>query len=115
MREWRVSIAMAGNTEAPALAALRAKGYTIALSYHRRPGGDYTREFEAQRDDRRFFAFGAEELLGLVAMWEVRGDDWQATRAERDWRDGLADSAPEFDEDGIEIADPVGDCGSDRR
>lgn len=84
-------IRVAGNTAAPALYALHAKGYAVTVSY----GGDdtngYTAEYEAEKDGRRFSATTPEELLGLVAMWEVRGDDWRAsTEAERAWHAALA-------------------------
>ncbi|GAA1632624.1 hypothetical protein ACFQY4_37475 [Catellatospora bangladeshensis] len=101
VRERRVRIRVAGNTAGPALFALRAKGYSVELSYVRAAPGEYTAEYAAEKDGRLFSADTAEELLGLVAMWEVRGDGWSAsTDDERSWRDALEEAALVYDRDG---------------
>jgi hypothetical protein len=90
MREYRTTIRVAGNTAAPALYALRAKGYAVTLSCAPLDGAEYA----AEKEGRLFSATTAEELLGLVAMWEVRGDDWRAcTDDERAWHDALVEAA----------------------
>jgi hypothetical protein len=105
MREYRTKIRVAGNTAGPALHALRAKGYLVTLSYVRHDdagmSSDYAAEYEAEKDGCLFSATTAEELLGLVAMWEIRGDDWRAcTDGERAWHDALVEAAPVYDRDG---------------
>ena len=100
--EQRTKIRVAGNTSAPALYALRAKGYVVTLSYVRLDDGgvsnDYAAEYAAERDGCLFSATTAEELLGLVAMWEVRGGDWRATTdVERAWHDALVEAALVYD------------------
>ncbi|WP_155386168.1 hypothetical protein [Catellatospora paridis] len=101
MREYRVKIRVAGNTGGPALFALKAKGYTVELSYLRRDPGEYEAEYSAHKDGCWFYADTPEELLGLVAMWEERGDGWSAsTGDERAWRDALEGAAPVYDHHG---------------
>ena len=97
---YRTKIRAAGNTAAPALYALHAKGYAVTLSYGRDDADGYTAEYEAEKDGCLFSATTPEELLGLVAMWEVRGDDWRAsTDAERAWHATLIDTAPVHERD----------------
>jgi hypothetical protein len=105
MPEYRTRIRVAGNTAAPALYALRAKGYVVTLSYVRLDDGgrssDYVAEYAAEKDGCLFSATTAEELLGLVAMWEVRGDGWRAcTDLERAWHDALVEAALVYDRAG---------------
>ncbi|BCJ73266.1 hypothetical protein CS0771_28100 [Catellatospora sp. IY07-71] len=101
VHERRARIRVAGNTAGPALFALRAKGYTVELSYVRAEPGEYAPEYAAAKDGLLFSADTAEELLGLVAMWEVRGDDWSASsHDERAWRDALEAAALVYDRDG---------------
>jgi hypothetical protein len=68
-------ITAAGNTEVRAYLVLIAKGYEII---HHDPDDAWV----AQKDDNAFGASGPLELLGLVAMAEVRGSGWQATDEE---------------------------------
>lgn len=85
--EQRLSIRIAGNTQIPALLALRVKGYTLKkwfMGPGRRDG-----QYDAEKDGRTFSATSPEELLGLIAMWEVRGDDWR-------WRQGEPDMLREL-------------------
>jgi hypothetical protein len=108
VREHDLRISIAGNTAGPALFALKAKGYAIALSYRRQDDPDgsvgYTAEYAAEKDRRVFCANSPEELLGLVAMWEVRGDDWRRrTDSERAWHDALVEAARVYDRDGEEV------------
>jgi hypothetical protein len=45
-------------------------------------------------------ATSVEELLGLIAMWEVRGDDWRLRSGEADLYDRLVEAAPMYDPEG---------------
>ncbi|WP_212829628.1 hypothetical protein [Catellatospora sp. TT07R-123] len=81
--------------------ALRAKGYVVELSYVRDASGEYVAEYAARKDGCLLSADTAEALLGLAAMWEVRGDAWSTcTDDERSWRDALEEAAPVYDSDG---------------
>lgn len=60
----------AANTMTPAYLAILSKGYTV------RTDGDY---MIAERADARFVAEEPVALLGLIALFEVRGEDWAAT------------------------------------
>lgn len=71
-------VAMAGNTLAPAYSVLLKKGYTI----ERHP--DLPGACVASKDGYSFLADNPLELLGLIAMIEVRGEAWQASNREVD-------------------------------
>ena len=106
----RVCIRIAGNTEIPALLALRAKGFRAWLEYSKvndpaNPWHPYMPDYQAEKDGAYFSATTAVELLGLVAMWETRGDDWRFKRDEPDILDELMESAKTFDSDGNELPD----------
>lgn len=72
--EYKFSLGTAGNTILPTLQVLTAKGYTITRD--RTPPEDDDPLWVAVKDERRFLAETVESLLGLIAMWESRGDDW---------------------------------------
>ena len=69
-------IAMAANTLAPAYAALLKKGYRVER--RRDPSGGCL----ASKDGHSFLAENPVELLGLIAMAEMRGEAWQASDRE---------------------------------
>ncbi|WP_152669937.1 hypothetical protein [Lysobacter capsici] len=69
-------IAMAGNTLAPAYSALLQKGYTV----ERHP--ELPDCCVASKNGYSFLADNPVELLGLIAMIEVRGEAWQASDRE---------------------------------
>ena len=73
-KEWKVHIGSAGNTINPCLLTLRGKSYALSCSRSREEDGEESTLWRAEKDDRAFSADWPEELLGLVAMWEVRGD-----------------------------------------
>ena len=98
-----LSIRIAGNTGNPCLLALRAKGYRLTNWYH--PDGEYRSNFDAEKDGRQFSATSPEELLGLVAMWEVRGDDWRKKPDEPSICDELAEKALTYDSEGNVVND----------
>jgi hypothetical protein len=70
-----VKIAGAANVEVPSYLALHAKGYEVTVV--RRATGEET--WHAEKDDNRFSAEGLVELLGVVGMFEIRGDNWKAS------------------------------------
>jgi hypothetical protein len=101
-----MQLAIAGNTRNPTLYALRAKGYGVSLSYQRDGNGDLSSWYTATTQGRRFVASSPEELLGLVAMWEVRGDDWSpGSDEERAWCDALFEAARVYDDDGRDVTE----------
>jgi hypothetical protein len=102
-----LTIGSAGNTRNPCLLALRAKGYTLRFWFTKTGENDYQSHVDAEKDGRHFSAPDAAELLGLVAMWEVRGDDWQTKPDEPDVYDELYPSSITYDAEGnvIEVGD----------
>lgn len=74
-----VSICISENTQLPTLLAIKAKGFTITTFYTERDGKiDKTDVvYDADKENCRFSANNPEQLLGLIAMWEIRGDDWK--------------------------------------
>jgi hypothetical protein len=102
-----LTIGYAGNTWNPCMLALRAKGYTLRFWFIKIGENDYQSNIDAEKDDRHFSASNAVELLGLVAMWEVRGDDWKTKPDEPDVYDELYPSSITYDAEGnvIEVGD----------
>lgn len=99
--KWLLSIRIAGNTMIPCLQAIAAKGYTVSHYFHADKPGEWDRpQWEAAKDGRLFSATGLEELLGLIAMWEVRGDDWRLKPGEAEMYDRLVETAPIYDSEG---------------
>jgi hypothetical protein len=103
-----VTIRIAGNTQIPCLLALRAKGYRVRLDYHRLGGPevanpDYQLDYQAECEGGYFSATTPEELLGLVAMWEVRGNEWRLKPGEGAIDDELHAASRTFDSDGNEL------------
>ena len=106
----RVCIRIAGNTWIPALLALRSKGYRLWLEYSKiddtnNPYYPYMPDYQAVKNGAYFSATTSVELLGLVAMWETRGDDWRFKTGETDVLDEIMDAARTFDDDGNELPD----------
>ncbi|MCL2309582.1 MAG: hypothetical protein FWC42_04805 [Proteobacteria bacterium] len=89
MEGYKLTIRIAGNTAAPSLAAIRKKGYSVRSSATLTEGdiGNCLYQYDAIRDGRFFSATSPEELLGLIAMWETRGDDWRGTEEDFAFRD----------------------------
>ena len=59
----------AANVAIPAIKLLRDLGYTIRLA---RPHGLFT----AEKDGNRFSSDDPVAVLGLVRLYEARGEDW---------------------------------------
>jgi hypothetical protein len=99
--EHKLSIRIAGNTIIPCLQAIVAKGYSVTTYFLGEKPGDWDHpQWDAEKDGRVFSATGLEELLGLIAMWEVRGDDWRHNSGEAEVYKQLVESAPMFDSEG---------------
>jgi hypothetical protein len=87
--------------------------------YHRAEDADLARRIQEslrKRSTTRYLAEGGggyfnagtpEELLGLVAMWEARGDDWRLKPGEEAIDDELDATARTFtfDSDGNELSE----------
>jgi len=65
----------AGNTYNPVLSVIREKGYHIYFVPY--PRGDVDGDWWAIKDRRDFIAIDPLRLLGLIALWEQRGDKWR--------------------------------------
>ncbi|MBN73551.1 MAG: hypothetical protein CME32_30220 [Gimesia sp.] len=100
-KPYKLSIRIAGNTFIPCLQAIVAKGYSIDHYYCGNTPGDWDNpQWDATKNNRTFSATSPAELLGLITMWEIRGDDWHIKKGEADLYDQLVDSAPMYDSDG---------------
>ncbi|QDU97412.1 hypothetical protein [Lignipirellula cremea] len=100
-KEYEVGIRIAGNTLIPCLQAIAAKGYSIKHYFLANDPNDWDHpQRDAEKDTRLFSATSPAELLGLIAMWEVRGDDWQIKNGESALYDQLVESAAMYDDDG---------------
>ncbi|HTE20950.1 MAG TPA: hypothetical protein VK689_21505 [Armatimonadota bacterium] len=72
------TIVAAGNVLTPAYLALQQRGYAVRTE----KTGTEDELWFAETEARRFVAGDPLSLLGLVAFYETRGDDWQATDEE---------------------------------
>ena len=64
----------AGNTGGPALYILeQLKQYIVLFDYDE--DSDWT-QWIAIKDDRQFFLVCSEELLGLINIYELMGENW---------------------------------------
>ena len=70
-----MNLSAAGNTEVPAYLGLLEKGYDVSVLNDR---------WIAQRPELQFSAESPLQLLGLVTLFEARGEAWQASDAEVD-------------------------------
>ena len=103
-KKYKLGISVAGNTLIPTLQPIHAKGYTITHYFLNDTPGEWENpQWDAVKDGRIFSATSPEALLGLIAMWKIRGDDWRHKDNERDLYDRLVDSAPMYDCEGTLI------------
>ncbi len=65
------ALVASGNTYNPSLIVLRNKGYDLWLEK-----GDNGSLWCAKKGEHHFLAYSGPELLGLVALWEQFGQDW---------------------------------------
>ena len=64
-----------------AIITLREKGYRVWWVASERPSAD---DWWAEKEGREFVATSPLALLGLVALWEERGDEWHEKAGEAD-------------------------------
>lgn len=62
-----ITLASAGNTEPPAYKLIIDKGYNV----ERRDNS-----LVAKKDGLIFLAYSALELLGLIVLFETKGENW---------------------------------------
>lgn len=103
-----VRIGVSSNTTVPCFQVIKSKGYTISANvyYCIDIVEDGTYEFIAEKDGNEFIGDNLEEVLGLITMWEYRGqnqEDWRANHSEHlEYRKVLDDSVV-FDKDGNQV------------
>jgi hypothetical protein len=109
--ERKLTIGAAGNTGPKCLFTLRDKGYELSHYSVESKNKDwieanYSDTFDAKKDGRFFSAGSPEELLGLIAMWETRGDGWQ-NHSEEEWSffENFQDEARIYDENENDVTD----------
>ena len=73
-----------------AIITLCDKGYRVWWEASERPSAD---DWWAEKEGREFVASSPLALLGLVALWEGRGDEWQEKPGEPDLRRQLKKGA----------------------
>ena len=76
-----VRIAHAGNVLVPAYVVLCAKGYRVSRTIL---GAEQMELWHAEKDGEHFTAPDTLALLGLVALYETRGESWQVDDAQID-------------------------------
>jgi hypothetical protein len=100
-----IQIRIAGNTIAPCFAVIKQKGYIIETYVNEDSNGEYSYTWNAVKESHRFSATCPVELLGLISMWETRGDDWKASDIEYKEYNTLMAEASLYDDDGNLIED----------
>ena len=87
----KLTLVDAMNTYNPALLVLRRKGYHVWVD----PGDEESEDedWRARKDERDFIASDPLRLLGLIAMWEQRGDGWQRSASEAGLYDEIRSAA----------------------
>ncbi|QBH97743.1 hypothetical protein EKN56_15835 [Limnobaculum zhutongyuii] len=107
MKELKVQIVSAGNTAAPCFYAIESKGYKVKISSCLRqvPYKRISYQYDAYKKDEFFSASSPEELLGLIHMWEIRGDSWRVSKSEAHKYGEYVDNSPLYDEDGNLLKD----------
>ena len=74
-----VKIASAGNSDTACYGALIQKGYQVSIIVN---SDDKTGIYKAEKDQLSFIGESPIETLGLVALYELRGENWYNTREE---------------------------------
>jgi hypothetical protein len=77
-----MKLAEAMNTYNPALLILQQLGFQLRVEPKSENGK--WRTWVARKDDKTFFASDPVVLLGLVSLWQHRGDSWQMKGGEED-------------------------------
>lgn len=74
-----MKIASAGNSDTAAFHALIKKGYSVWVV----PKSDgNTGWYVAKKENQEFIGDNFLETIGLIAMFEARGEDWKPTDKE---------------------------------
>ena len=76
-----VKIASAGNSDTVCYGALIQKGYSVSIIVN---SSGRTGQYKAEKDQMIFIGDSPIETLGLVALYELRGEDWRNTQEEFD-------------------------------
>jgi hypothetical protein len=84
-------LADAMNTYNPALLVLRQRGYRVWVDPS--DEGSEGEDWRAEKDGRDFIASDPLRLLGLISIWEHRGDSWQAGAGGADLYDEIRSAA----------------------
>jgi len=88
----------------PCLQAIVAKGYSVTHYFLGASQDDLNSpQWDAEQKGRHFSATTLQELLGLIAMWEVRGDDWMLKAGESALYNQLVEATRIHDSEGHEV------------
>ncbi|TYC65218.1 hypothetical protein FMN63_22625 [Stappia sp. BW2] len=71
-----IKLSTADAVETTAFAVLREKGFELRVVDM---GADKNRLIVARDKDHEFHGHSALEILGLLAVYQARGDDWHPT------------------------------------
>jgi len=98
----KVKIGISANTAAPCLRIIQSKGFVVSVSTHLLSDDVWSavHDYSAEKEGLFFNASNLEELLGLIVMWEHRGDSWHAKHDEVEAYHKLQDDSPLYDKDG---------------
>lgn len=105
-----IRIGISSNTAIPCFQVIKSKGYSISSKIYFIEDiiEDATYEFIAEKDGNEFVGDNLEEVLGLITMWEHRGNNynnigWRASHDEHLEYRKVLDNSKIFDKDGNEV------------
>ena len=84
------AIAEAMNTYNPCLSVLVSKGYRVSAEFPEDGAADWC----AENGQVRISASSPVSLLGLIALWESRGEGWKKRSDEPDLYDQVLEGKP---------------------
>ncbi|GBL06341.1 hypothetical protein [Glaciecola sp. KUL10] len=74
-----MKMSSAANTEIPSFYLVEKLGFTVSKKLI----AD-TEHWIAKKEENEFMATGLTELLGIIRLYEIKGDGWRATDEEID-------------------------------
>ncbi len=90
------TIRVAGNTMIPCYCAVKQKGYNLDV-YYTNINNEYFKTLTAKKADLVITADDVYELLALIAVWEYRGKNWEASKEELNKYKNMIDKVPIYD------------------
>lgn len=100
-----IKVGITGNLDGVYFSILRKKGFAIEVIRLKDPKST-SQTINARKEGLLFNADSFGELLGLIHMWEVRGDDWYPKKEDSaSYKKVMYEDIVSYDEDGNLVED----------